>query len=294
MRQVLTGLEKLLEPAPVQSTEEITAPSWKAELIGRVVERVLLQEEVEISDAGGNKVDPAALAQRLAAWTPILLVSKQQPAPKSGAAPPIDQPDETRRQLLRPDTLVLAVSGPIIGENAGFVDTATPTPPQPLVRSVTAGEKGTIQVSYTTAKLVEKFRMWAQPGETPVQESTCTSVLENAIWQGELAGLKASLPSGDTVDVAELPKTLATGPWVLIPSDGKPIHPFYLRAIKPETVIVTLPPDNPTLPSGKRISPPVPVATPAPMPTAAPAPAPVPTAAPAPVPMPAPAPAPAA
>jgi hypothetical protein len=254
-------------------------------------------------DRNGKQVDAAAARAQLAKWTPVLVL----PAEKERCFPaPFG---ESLLECYRPD-LLIAVTPPEASLNFEYGPPLQgPAPQSPLPIRANMDEKGRVVFRPKRIHLVPEVRSKTITENTETGAKTkevCSRILKPVIETMEELAVETKYvqffdTEGNPVEAAAAAQRLAKEATVLVSGDGEKVNAFYLRAVKPGTLVCVLPFDILTARTVPAPLKKAPKAAPVPAPAApTPAPAPTPTPAPAPAkaqemaaPLPAPAPAPA-
>ena len=95
----------------------------------------------------------------------------------------------------------------------------TPTP-TPLIREAFM-PKGDVLLSYPKDAVLDDMPIWHW-----------------GYHQRKLADLEITNALGEKLTETEIRKTLGKPTIVLISADGKPVHPYYLKVIRPDTLVI--------------------------------------------------------
>ena len=115
-------------------------------------------------------------------------------------------------------TVLLSVSSTAYGQIPDKPRSPTPTP---LYREAFAPQGTEVLLSHP--------REWTSDGK-PI-----------LLWQyhkRKLADLEITNAAGEELTEEEILKTLSKPTIVIVSSDGKPVHPYYLAVIKPDTLVI--------------------------------------------------------
>jgi hypothetical protein len=130
----------------------------------------------------------------------------------------------------------------VLGVPLREVKPRTPQGPAPVKRVAVLDQAGQVRVQET---LTKEVTLWNKgplvKGGTPSSKKV-TFTRTTAYDPREV---QVYDPRGRTVDPKDLPKLLKNPVPVLVSTDGKKVHPFYLRNVKKGTLVLVLPKSKP-------------------------------------------------
>lgn len=141
-------------------------------------------------------------------------------------------------------TAALSLAAPVPMPKADKVAPPSGPPPTFALATVKDGKLMLMQSVQVRVKVTENVTETRTTADGRVQTVQVPVIVEKAIPQTVLRAVdkaKAFDTAGKEIDARRLAELLKTETVVLISADGKPLDPFYVRALKEGTVILALP-----------------------------------------------------
>jgi hypothetical protein len=243
---VLTGMT--LQPTTVQKEVQVPAPG------GHMVRKTVTEEkwvgtasitshdaaELRAYTPDRKRLEPADLAKRLAAGAVVFVCEAHEKADTAYVA------------LLKPDTVCLFPpyqdAAPTPSAPAGSAgEKSLPARPQPEAAVAVIDSAGKLTLR---RRIINTFEKTAYPTiENPREQAPVlikNTMTTDHVQELPAASVRAFDLAGKPVSAADLAAVLSAERPVLVSHDGQPVDPAFLQIIRPDTLILALPSDQPT------------------------------------------------
>jgi hypothetical protein len=244
------------------------------------VETTIPLDQVAAVDLQGRPVDGNKLAASLPTQMTPLIVRFREPSVSKPAPPPGPVSPDAALECAKAGIPILTVPYPLIGSpDTTTLDLDRVMPPSPRFARARSYGDGRIVVQLRAARIVtalfaSQLAFPVGTAEKPVfmtksiYHKASKFVFETGTFDASHATFSDVL--GKPVDAEVARKRLTKGASVLVAADQWPVHPFYLRAVQPDTLVIR--PGLPNKPVPDSPSPPPPPVPPAPRAPIAPVP----------------------
>lgn len=236
-------------------TKRSSMPKFMPELLGKVVQRTFLPCEIGVYDMHGKSLSPDRLPALLPQWTPAAVFYERDFYEHGPMTHPL--PSEICLHVsllfLKPDAVILILPWPQVGDDGTTIVESAKTPPAPpRYLNAKSGESGMVELMLQVSKPVWLTKTLTFRG-TVVEGSeskdlevtrSCTigfPVSQQMALKCAGSDLRTTDVHGNQTSPKAAAEALATGVWALVAEDDKPMHPFYLKMVRDDALVLKLP-----------------------------------------------------